>query len=144
MPEYVHELVDSLDESFNASGRIRFNLDIEPMELDLAHCIPLGLILNETITNSFKYAFPANKEGMIAISFKHIAANRLLLTISDDGIGLPAGFNAKQQDSMGMHLMRGLSEEIGAGFGISGENGTTVSIDFVYDRPVAGITPVGE
>ena len=133
MADYIHELVDYLRDSFTINRQIRFNMQIEQIGLDLSHCIPLGLILNEAITNSFKYAFPGDQEGIILIAFKYTAANHLLLTIKDNGIGLPAAFNMEKADSMGMNLMRGLSEEIGAKISISTENGTRIAVSFVYD-----------
>jgi two-component sensor histidine kinase/tetratricopeptide (TPR) repeat protein len=137
MPDYVHELVDTLSESLNNSNRVRFNLEIEPIELDLAHCIPLGLIMNEAITNSFKYAFPNGMEGLINISFENISENILLLAINDSGIGLPHGFNIMKSDSMGMNLMRGLSEEIGAQFKIDSQKGTRITVLFKYDPDIS-------
>jgi len=132
MSDYIHELVDSLCDSFNSANSIRFTFDIQPIELDLAHCIPLGLILNEAITNSFKYAFPDNREGIISLSFKNIAADHFELTIQDDGKGLPVGLDTLKSDSMGMNLMRGLSEEIDATFTIDGRQGTRIIISFDY------------
>src|SRR5450432_4460889 len=79
MHEYVHELIDSLNESFNTGNLIRFKQEIEPIELDLAHSIPLGLILNEAITNSFKYAFPNDQQGVINISLENTSENNFLL-----------------------------------------------------------------
>ncbi|MES1223380.1 MAG: sensor histidine kinase, partial [Bacteroidota bacterium] len=108
MADYIHELVDSLSESFNVGQRIRFNLEIDPLNLDLAHCIPLGLIINEAITNSFKYAFPAGHEGVIRISLSQSFENNFLLKIKDNGKGLPPDFDLNQSDSMGMNLMQGL------------------------------------
>ncbi|MEP7107989.1 MAG: histidine kinase dimerization/phosphoacceptor domain -containing protein [Ferruginibacter sp.] len=137
MPDYIHELIDFLSDSFNTSNQVRFNLDIEPIQLDLEHCIPLGLILNEAITNSFKYAFPGNAAGIISISFKHESVNYLLLTIMDNGTGLPTTFDINKSDSMGMNLMRGLSKEIGAKFTIRSENGTHVAVSFAYDPETA-------
>jgi len=136
MPDYINELVDYLRDSFTIDKRIRFHLQIERIDLDLSHCIPLGLILNEAITNSFKYAFPNDREGIISISLSHSSADHLLLTIEDDGMGLPAGFNAIKQNSMGMNLMRGLSAEIGAKFTIRSQKGTQVAISFVYNPDV--------
>jgi two-component system, sensor histidine kinase PdtaS len=136
MPEYVHELIDSLNESFNTSNYIRFKQEIEPMQLDLAHSIPLGLILNEAITNSFKYAFKNNKEGIINILFKNISENNFVLVVSDNGIGLPGSFNSIKSGSMGMNLMRGLCEEIGAEFKIDSKNGTKITVIFKYDPDV--------
>ncbi len=133
MTDYIHELVDSLADSFDAGNRIRFNLNIESVELDLAHCIPLGLIMNEAITNSFKYAFPGGQKGIISISLKNTSANNFLLTVKDDGAGLPEGFNVARSDSMGMNLMRGLSAEIGAQFTLVKERGTRIDISFAYN-----------
>ena len=133
MADFIHELVDSLNDSFDIGNRIRFNMEIEPVELDLAHSIPLGLILNEAITNSFKYAFPGEQQGVINISLKNTSENNFLLIIKDNGIGLPAGFNATRSNSMGMNLMRGLSQEIGAQFTLSSQNGAKIEISFAYD-----------
>jgi two-component sensor histidine kinase len=62
--------------------------------------------------------------------------NRLLLIIKDNGIGLPAGFNIMRSASMGMNLMQGLSEDIGAKFIIRSQFGTQIEIDFAYDPEV--------
>jgi len=136
MTDYIRELVDFLSEGFNIGNRIRFNQEIDPIELDLAHCIPLGLILNEAITNSFKYAFPNNARGTINISVTRNSKHQLSLRIQDDGAGLPPGLNVAKSDSMGMNLMRGLSAEIGADFSISSQNGTRIDINLLYDPEV--------
>jgi two-component sensor histidine kinase len=126
---YIHELLDFLGGSLNAGKRVRFNLDLEPVELDLTKCIPLGLILNEAITNAFKYAFRDGREGNISISFKSEADGRFLLEIKDDGVGFPAD----QPASMGMNLIRGLCEEIGGQLTISGGNGTRIAVSFAHE-----------
>jgi two-component system, sensor histidine kinase PdtaS len=133
MTDYIYELVDSLNDSFNTNNRIRFKLDIESVQLDLAHSIPLGLIMNEAITNSFKYAFPGNQPGIVSISFHKISGNHFLLTMSDDRIGLPSTFQSHQSNSMGMNLMRGLCAEIGAEFILDGQHGTRIDISFLYE-----------
>jgi two-component sensor histidine kinase len=130
--DYIHELVGYLNDSYNANNHVRLDLEVERVHLDFAHCIPLGLILNEAITNSFKYAFPNDRQGIIYISFKNISENIFLLAIKDNGIGLPIGFNSAGSDSMGMNLMRGLSSEIGAQFTVSNQNGTQIEIRFDY------------
>jgi two-component sensor histidine kinase/tetratricopeptide (TPR) repeat protein len=131
MPDYIRELVDYLRDSFNCKD-IGFKLRTDRIELHLSQCIPLGLILNEAITNSIKYAFPDNAEGIISISLEHLSAGHLLLTIQDNGVGLPATFDVHTKGSMGMNLMQGLSEDIGGKFTISNQNGTVISIAFNY------------
>ncbi|WP_343672371.1 histidine kinase dimerization/phosphoacceptor domain -containing protein [Chitinophaga sp.] len=134
MPAYIHELADYLRDSFNIGQSIQFVLRIEPVALALSYCVPLGLILNEAITNSIKYAFPDNsRNGMIEISLKSIQVNLLRLTISDNGIGLPANVDMRNPVSMGLKLMQGLSEDIDGSFNINGCKGTTITVEFTYD-----------
>ncbi|MGN6211349.1 histidine kinase dimerization/phosphoacceptor domain -containing protein [Parafilimonas sp.] len=133
MPGYIHELTDYLRDCFNTPKSLLFNLQVEPVELNLSYCMPLGLILNEAITNAIKYAFPGNKNGIINIALKHIQGNNLLLSISDNGIGLPQNFDNVNARSMGMKLMRGLSEDIDGKFTVTGNNGTTIVVEFIYD-----------
>ncbi len=133
MTDYIHELVEYLRDSFIIRQSIQFNLQIDPINLNLSHCIPLGLVLNEAITNSIKYAFPDNKEGIIQITFKYASENHLLLTVKDNGIGLPRGFNIENSGSMGMKLMLGLSEDIDGKFAIIDHDGTEIKLEFIYD-----------
>src|SRR5690606_19095917 len=66
--DYSRELVSYLSECFNTGQRVRFDLNVDKLELDVGQAVPLGLILNEAITNSIKYAFPNSREGVIFIS----------------------------------------------------------------------------
>lgn len=128
MSLYIRELVSYLSDSFNVSQRIRFEFYIEPIEMDVSHAVPMGLILNEAITNSLKYAFPDGRNGVISISLSNTSADQYLLSISDNGIGMPAF--VKKTGSLGMSLMRGLSEDIDGNFSIENNKGTTVKVSF--------------
>ena len=130
---YIRELVSYLRESFNTGQRIRYEMNIEPIELDVSQAVPLGLILNEAITNSIKYAFPDNKSGEIIISLSGTAPNQYLLSISDNGIGMPEHLKDKKAGSLGMSLMTGLSEDLDGHFSIENNNGTIVKITFIHD-----------
>jgi two-component sensor histidine kinase len=133
MREYIYELVDYLRDSFNIPKAIQFQLQIDPIELSLTHCIPIALILNEAITNAIKYAFGENQSGIIKILLTFESSNVLLLVIADNGVGMPAGFNINSRSSMGMNLMRGLSEDIEASFKMANHNGTEIRITFHYE-----------
>ena len=139
MPGYIYELVNALRESFVIPGTVHFNLDIDPLELDLSHAIPLGLILNEAITNAIKYAFPGGRDGIIEISLKQKEEDHLLVTVKDNGVGIPAGREASQ-NSMGMKLLRGLSEDIDATLNIFGDQGTEIQVEFYYGSEKNGIS----
>jgi len=131
MSVYIRELVSYLKDSFDAGKHIHFELDIESLEMDVSQAVPLGLILNEAITNSIKYAFPGDRSGLIIVSLLNTGGTHYLLTVSDNGIGMPADIH--KTGSLGMSLMKGLSEELGGNFSIENNNGTTLKISFVHD-----------
>ena len=133
MADYIHELIDYLKDSFRTGHTIQFNLQIDPVKLHVSQCIPLGLILNEAVTNAIKHAFPDKREGLIDISLKDIAPDHFLLAIKDNGIGLPAAFDPANRASMGMKLMRGLSDDLDATFLVNNNGGTEITLDFIAE-----------
>ncbi|MFL5745710.1 MAG: histidine kinase dimerization/phosphoacceptor domain -containing protein [Niastella sp.] len=133
MVDYIHELIDYLKDSFHTGNTIRFNLQIDPVTFTVSHCVPVGLILNEAVTNAIKHAFPGKKEGIIDISLRSLAPNHFLLAIKDNGVGLPAAFDPANQTSMGMKLMRGLSDDLDATFQVNNNSGTQITLDFIVE-----------
>jgi two-component sensor histidine kinase len=136
MSFYIRELASYLADSFNTGQRIRFEFSIEQLEMDVSQAVPLGLILNEAITNSLKYAFPDDRDGVINISLSNTSANKYLLVISDNGIGISSHLKNKKVGSLGMSLMEGLSEDLDGNFSIENNIGTTIKISFVNDLSV--------
>jgi two-component sensor histidine kinase len=135
MPEYIYELVEYLRESYSIRENIGFSLQIENIELNHASAITLGLILNEAITNAIKYAFAKTKDGKISISLSHISDSQILLSIADNGRGLPIDFDSKIGASMGMELLRGLTDDLGGSFSIETNDGTQIKVIFDY-KPI--------
>lgn len=130
MPNYIKELIEYLRESFSLGQRIRFELKIDPLELDVAQAVPLGLILNESITNSIKYAFPEDRTGMIYVTLEATSQNKYLLTISDNGVGFDTTISANKINSFGLSLIKGLSDDLDADYSIENKNGTIIKIEF--------------
>jgi len=83
------------------------------MLLDMA--VPLGLILNELLSNSLKYAFPGDREGRITIGFSRVGEGRSLLRYGDDGIGVPSGTDFEGGGKLGLRLIRSIGEQQLAG-----------------------------
>ena len=133
MSSYIRELASYLGDSFDTERRIRFELAIEPLEMDVSQAVPLGLILNEAITNSLKYAFPNDREGVIEITLSNTSSNQYLIEISDNGIGIPSHLKNKKAGSLGMSLMAGLSEDLDGSFSIENNNGTVIRVLFVHN-----------
>ena len=135
MPHYVHELVDYLESSFDTAKNIRFVLDIAKASFPLSHSIPIGLILNEAITNAIKYAFPGGRKGQITILLQQPNPQApFSLIVRDDGIGIPA--ERRRQSSLGLSLIEGLSRDIRGHLHIVNDHGTVISLTF----PVAPAT----
>lgn len=132
MPSYIFELTEYLKDSFEIRNRIRFILDIDSFNLPLSHSIPIGLIFNEAVTNSIKYAFPNNENGTITISLKSAGNNDYVLIIRDNGIGLPPDFDPYNNPSLGVKLMHGLSADIDGKFLITNANGTKIKLEFTF------------
>jgi two-component sensor histidine kinase/tetratricopeptide (TPR) repeat protein len=130
MDVYIPELVQYLQESFNIRKRIAFRLDIAPVQLDVAQAIPLGLILNEAITNAIKHAFTGMESGIVRVSLKQLNDDDFVLSIMDNGTGLPAGYENKRKGSLGMSLMKGLSGDFDAQYSIESNGGTHITVAF--------------
>lgn len=130
MPEYVNDLVKYLHESFDADNHIVFEQAIEPIELDVSQVLPLGLIFTESIVNAIKYAFLKEQQGTVRLSLEHDGPGHLLLKISDNGIGLPAGMDAMEHNSLGLDLIQGLSKQLKGSFRIENKNGVHITVRF--------------
>jgi len=129
MAAYISELVQYLEDSFGMSDRIYFVLNVDSIKLDIGYAIPLGLIINEAVTNAFKYAFPGAKNGRISISIKE-KDGIVELEIADNGVGMPEMADENEPESLGIELMKGLSGDIDANITFDVKNGTRISIIF--------------
>jgi two-component sensor histidine kinase len=129
MDIYVKELVSYLQESFDISQKVRFMVETNDINLDAGTAIPLGLVLNEAITNSIKYAFP-ERTGFVTVKLDKTGED-FELAITDNGVGLPHDFDITKSKTLGMRLIKGLTKELGGTFSIgSYSSGTTVSVIF--------------
>lgn len=131
---YINELIDYLSQSFDVGRRICFERNLTDLELDVSRAVPIGLILNEAITNSIKYAFPNDSDGCISVSLCCVEENSFRLSISDNGVGLPDDFEMAKCRSLGMNLMRGLCKQIGSTLILKNDNGVSISIDFKDEK----------
>lgn len=132
MESYIAELLNSLQESFDTAARIQFRQAVEPINLTISYAIPLGLIINEAVTNSIKYAFPNNNDGEISLSMT-VDGGQITLVVADNGIGMPEIKDDTEQDSLGLRLLRGLGEDIDAEVDFRSDNGTIITIVFKPD-----------
>jgi len=125
---YINNLAGHLFQSYNIrKDRIRFTTDIDKLNLHTDTVIPLGMILNELISNSLKYAFNELEEGEIMVAMKQ-KENELLLQVKDNGKGLPAGFDISKLQSFGFKVIRAFAQKLKARLHIDGSHGTNVEL----------------
>ncbi|AYL95116.1 sensor histidine kinase [Mucilaginibacter celer] len=130
MADYITDLVRYLYTCYDCGHRkIRFKENLDQVNLDISQAVPMGLILNEAITNSIKYAF-GKDGGEILIDAQLSAPETITLRIADNGKGLPPNFNLTETASLGMEMMKALSKQLGGSFEIKSKSGVTVVVIF--------------
>jgi two-component sensor histidine kinase len=127
--EYVSNIINNLIYSYAQKQSVVLKQDIDPVFLDLDIAIPCGLIINELITNSLKYAFSENENGELFISLKQTDGT-IKMVIADTGKGFPNTINFRKTKSLGMQLVVALLDQIGGTIELDNTNGTAFSIAF--------------
>lgn len=114
MQGYIESLINSVRSVYKKGGHnISITIDAEGVELDIDRAIPFGLILNELVSNSFKYAFPENDEhGKIYIHIRKINGQDGFFEYTDNGVGLPEDTKERTNSSMGIRLMNRLANQL--------------------------------
>lgn len=126
--DYIRTLVMDLFRTYVADpNRIQLELEIEDLMLDIDTAIPLGLIVNELLSNSMKHAFPGGQKGKIKLEFKSDNGG-CLMVVGDDGIGLPPNLDIKHTETLGLQLVNSLIGQIDAEMEINNQNGTEFKI----------------
>ncbi len=127
--DYLSNLTSIVANAYQ-NERITIETDIDPCDLSIEMVMPLGLIVNELLTNAYKYAFPGDRRGTIRVELHHIGHQQWEMSIEDNGIGLSADFFNEKSRSMGMQIVHILIQQIEATLGIGGEHGSRFRIIF--------------
>ncbi|MFD1141179.1 histidine kinase dimerization/phosphoacceptor domain -containing protein [Larkinella insperata] len=130
MPAYIQEVVTYLNDAYNLPQHIHFQLEVEPIRLDVTQAVPLGLIINEAITNALKYAFPQGRTGRLMVTLRQLPNRMYELWIRDNGVGLPAGYDPRHIRSLGMTLMHGFSQQLGGELRFNNNDGLMMNLVF--------------
>lgn len=130
--EYICDLTRNLFHSYGSfSAHIKLKTEIaDDISWDIDTAIPCGLIINELITNSFKYAFQGRQKGEVSIKIFWSKEKEITLLVSDDGVGLPPEFEIEEAESLGLQLVYNLTEQLGGNIEIDCSRGTSCKITF--------------
>lgn len=133
--DYIDSLVDASISMFPTSTKIMVSKRIDDFMLDSKRLASFGIIVNELLTNTMKYAFAGRQAGSITVEVKQVAG-QMVLTVSDDGQGLPSGFELKKSGGFGLSLVSLVSEQLGGTFSITSDHGTRSLVKVCCgDRP---------
>lgn len=127
--DYIGKLCDNLFYSYNIQySKIKLMKELQPLNLDVDIVVPLGLILNELITNSLKYAFADGREGVIKIILKE-EEDKLKLGVYDNGIGTQLKESTTEEYSFGYKMIRAFLQKLKGEMVVHSESGTKVDIE---------------
>lgn len=129
--EYVRNLLSMVYRSHSPTSKaIKLDVQVDPVFLSMDIAVPVSLILNEMVSNSLKHAFKDRNAGMVKIRFKKEENGRFLLVVSDNGVGLPRDFSLENTPSLGLRLVKILTDQLGGNLTFRSEVGTELRVDF--------------
>ena len=152
---YIQELADTLFQTYRLGNTdISLNMDLEENLLfDMDTAVPLGMIINELVSNSLKHAFPGREKGEIQIKLHREEPTELesedsesistsfTLTISDNGVGIPENLDIEDLDSLGMQLVTSLVDQLDGELELKRNNGTEFTIRFTVTEKKNKLLP---
>ena len=126
--ELVNNLINELhDFNTDSDHQVQINVDVAPILISVDKVIPLALIINEIITNAYKHAFPNGEKGLITLKL-WVEGETNILTIQDNGVGFDP--NIVKENSLGIEIIQGLSEQMDGIMTFQKQNGTLFSLVF--------------
>ncbi len=129
--EYLDTLVDHLRQAYRITGdRIRLNVRAEAVTMNINTAIPCGLIITELISNALKHAFPGERSGTILVRLEMADPKTYRLTIRDDGVGLPAGLDIRETETLGLQIIITLAEQLDGKMDLRSDGGTVFEMTF--------------
>ena len=128
--EYAHDLARNLISVYAVGKSIDLHINVREEAFKIDTLVPLGLILNEVISNSLKYAFTETDGGEVLIELQESDTDRFILKMGDNGKGLPPDFDWRNSDSLGLQLIQILSDQIDGQLEMRSDQGTHYTLKF--------------
>lgn len=119
--DYIRSLVQVVGDM---QERIAFEVEVDQIPFSLDRAVPIGLIVNELLTNALKHAFPGDRAGTVRVEARRERDGTVAVTIADDGVGLPAAESPERARSLGFRLVRRLGMQAGAHMSVENAGGT--------------------
>ncbi len=134
--EYVEKLCQFLFQSYgDNTDRIKLIVKADDVAFDMDTAMPCGLLINEIVSNSLKYAFPNDQEGEIKIELKKLPDSYIVMSIADNGVGISEEIDFEKAESLGLQLITALASQLDGELKISRASGTEILVIFKYPKP---------
>jgi PAS domain S-box-containing protein len=131
MADYLRDLSTRLFYSSQVSpDKVKLKLEMEGVQIGINTAVPMGLILNELISNALKHAFPGGREGKIRVGLARVDGGMIRLTVENNGIGFPEEVDFRKAKSMGFQVVTALVEQLGGTIEMKRDKGTVFTITF--------------
>jgi PAS domain S-box-containing protein len=128
--EYAESLTSNLLRSYTAGGTVKLNIDVRDILISIDLAIPCGLIINELVSNSLKYAFPGGRTGTVIVAMCREGCD-YVLSVSDDGAGMPRHIDYRNAGTFGLQLVDTLVGQLEGSISLARDDGTAYTIRFV-------------
>ena len=129
--EYIASLLGNIRATYGTGkGRVGIRTDVGDVSLNIDTAIPLGLIINELVTNSYKHAFPGDAQGEIFVELRPAGAGQYTLTVGDTGVGFPPDVDVHNTSSLGLQLVKALASQTRSHLTVERKGGTVFTIVF--------------
>ena len=129
--DYLEEMLNNMLMSYGLNThKVTLVTEVENISLGIDTAIPCGLIINELVSNSLKYAFPEDRKGEIKVAIRLNDRGEVKLTVSDNGIGIPENLDFRNTDSLGLNLVNALTGQLQGEIKLYREKGTEFIITF--------------
>jgi two-component sensor histidine kinase len=135
---FLQSFVPTLVQSYSIHpDRMSVVFEVADVKLPIDAAIPCGLIVNELVSNALKHAFPMGRSGTIRVSFMHDGDRHALISVSDDGVGIPEGFDPQNLKSLGIQLVYLLAGQLGGSATLERSGSTRFVVRFPFELPRA-------
>ena len=134
---YVNSLVHNVENSSAMPNRVPMHVHVDDIHMDIDNLVPLGLIINELLSNSFRHAFTGREDPEIRLSINDAGNGNIVLEISDNGTGLPDGFVMDNNKGLGLQLVGLLTSQINGHLEVTSDRGTMFRITFPDQLEIA-------
>jgi PAS domain S-box-containing protein len=128
--DYIRSLVGDLLNASTLTTVVETEVEVDHINITLDMAIPMGLIINELVTNSLKHAFAGRPQGKLTVNLHLGDEHRVHLTVSDDGVGLPADYKERSVTTLGTQLVKVLVGQLGGEMTVESSNGAKFIINF--------------